>query len=113
MNIINPITDHEQWPSLPCHDQTQPILPPPFKKQTGRPRKVRKKGQDEVNVEGKVTRRGTEQSYSNCGDTTHNKMKCKKPPPDQPRNKQRTKRNNVKFIVFLQLLFYHLHKLLV
>ncbi|XP_012851412.1 PREDICTED: uncharacterized protein LOC105971112 [Erythranthe guttata] len=85
---INRVPDHSQWVTDASNEQ--PIMPPPFKKQPGRPKKLRKKGPDEISVGGKLTRNGITQTCSNCGDTTHNKRRCKKPPP--PVNNQKTRK---------------------
>lgn len=77
---INPIPDHSQWKS----DNSQVILPPVFKNQPGRPKKVRNKGADEISVGDRVTRKGLIQTCSNCGDTTHNRRKCERPPMNPP-----------------------------
>lgn len=77
---INPIPDHSQWKS----DNSQVILPPVFKNQPGRPKKVRYKGADEISVGDRVTRKGLIQTCSNSGDTTHNRRKCERPPMNPP-----------------------------
>ncbi|XP_012849887.1 PREDICTED: uncharacterized protein LOC105969659 [Erythranthe guttata] len=87
------LPDHSQWSIPSTQAESLPILPPPFKKQTGRPRKMRKRGYDEISVGGTVTRQGTVQTFSNCGDITHNKRRCKKPPSQKSRSAERP--NNV------------------
>lgn len=80
--IIMPVPDNSQWSEPSAHDKEEQLLPPVFKKKTGRPRKVRKKGLDEINIDGKLTRKGLIMSCSNCGDITHNTRRCEKPPPE-------------------------------
>ncbi|KAK4390198.1 hypothetical protein Sango_2083100 [Sesamum angolense] len=77
--IVNPILDQSQWSTYSDED-FQAIHPPPFKKLPGRPKKLRRKGVDEVDIGGRVTRKGIVQFFSNCGDTSHNRRRCKKPP---------------------------------
>ncbi|KAL0325076.1 UNVERIFIED_CONTAM: hypothetical protein Sradi_5076900 [Sesamum radiatum] len=77
--IVNPIPDQSQW-SVYSDEDFQAIHRPPFKKLPGRLKKLRRKGVDEVDIDGRVTRKGIVQSCSNCGDTSHNRRRCKKPP---------------------------------
>ncbi|KAL0453519.1 UNVERIFIED_CONTAM: hypothetical protein Slati_1330000, partial [Sesamum latifolium] len=43
------------------------VMPPPFKRLPGRPKKLRKKGADEINIGGRVTKRGSTMTCSKYG----------------------------------------------
>lgn len=79
-SIIFPVGDHNTWDvgDVEC------IQPPPYKRQPGRPKKARNEGLDEINNGGRVCKRGSVMSCSKCGDDTHNKASCKKPPMERP-----------------------------
>ncbi|KAL0354272.1 UNVERIFIED_CONTAM: hypothetical protein Sangu_1008500, partial [Sesamum angustifolium] len=42
------------------------VMLPPFKRLPGRPKKLRKKGTDEINIGGRVTKRGSTMTCSKC-----------------------------------------------
>ncbi|KAK4406519.1 hypothetical protein Sango_0658400 [Sesamum angolense] len=46
----------------------------------GRPKKFRKKGADEINIRGRVTKRGSTMTCSKCGKSDHYIRTCKNPP---------------------------------
>jgi hypothetical protein len=75
---------YNEWPI--DHD-VEPILPPIPKKQRGRPRKARRRGEDENEpIETtKVTRKGYGVRCGNCGQTGHNARSCRE--PDNPNKK--------------------------
>lgn len=79
-SVIHPVEDHNMWDMK----DGECIQPPPYKRQPGRPRKARRKGLDELNIGGRVSKRGITMSCSNCGETTHNKRSCKNPPKERP-----------------------------
>ncbi|KAL0464963.1 UNVERIFIED_CONTAM: hypothetical protein Slati_0383900 [Sesamum latifolium] len=87
--IIHPIPDPKYWIET-IEDRDEMIMPPLYRRQPGRPKKARKKSPDEVNNGGNITRRCTVIACSNCGETTHNKKTCKKPPQDKQVYKNQT-----------------------
>lgn len=72
---------------------------------------MRKNGPDEIIVGGKLTRKDITQTCSSCGDTTHNKRRCKKLPPPPPPpyvNNQKTRKRKVisfRFVMNYAFLF--------
>ncbi|KAH7854622.1 hypothetical protein Vadar_016027 [Vaccinium darrowii] len=79
------------WPKQP-HD---PIEPPPFRAKSGRPKKARRKGEDEPNNPFKVRKHHITLRCRQCGTFGHNKRTCKKPQEAWVKNtyygKQKTK----------------------
>jgi len=78
---ILPIVSIEQWPKT----SIEPPLPPIYKVQPGRPRKLRKRGIDETTKKesdsGKLTllkasRKGRKKKCGSCGTLGHNSRKC-------------------------------------
>ncbi|KAK4439984.1 hypothetical protein Salat_0333300 [Sesamum alatum] len=92
--IIHPIPDPKHWieesEEISQIDRDEMIMPPLYRRQPRRPKKARKKGPDEVNNGGNVTRKGTVMTCSNCGETTHNKKTCKKQLQDKQPHKNKT-----------------------
>lgn len=72
---INPIPDKTLWPQTEC----DPILPPPFRSTIGRPKKARRKGEDEPNNPYKVRKHSTTIMCRKCGQFGHNVRTCKTP----------------------------------
>ncbi|KAL0362126.1 UNVERIFIED_CONTAM: hypothetical protein Scaly_1167800 [Sesamum calycinum] len=56
------------------------VMLPPFKRLPGKPKKLRKMGTDEINIGGRVTKRGSTMTCSKCGKSDHNIRTCKNPP---------------------------------
>ncbi|KAH7855207.1 hypothetical protein Vadar_022329 [Vaccinium darrowii] len=71
--LIYPTNGSDLWKStgLP------PILPPPQRRPTGRPKKLRRREPDEPNKGVKLRRSGTTVVCKRCGRTGHNKRTCK------------------------------------
>ncbi|KAH7852996.1 hypothetical protein Vadar_031873 [Vaccinium darrowii] len=65
-------------------------LPPDVKKQAGRPKKLRKRGNDEPRESTTLKRRNTTTTCSQCGKLGHNKRSCK----GQPIPKKQTGRRS-------------------
>ncbi|KAK1429865.1 hypothetical protein QVD17_12148 [Tagetes erecta] len=78
LNVIQPITSSDLW--TPTTWPTT-LIPPKHHKPIGRPRKMRKKSLEEVQagfaVGGKMTRKGTTNKRSKCGNMGHNCRSCK------------------------------------
>ncbi|KAH7834908.1 hypothetical protein Vadar_020838 [Vaccinium darrowii] len=86
--IIYPLHGMDMW------TPTRVIgpLPPNVKKQAGRPKKLRKRGNDEPRDTTTLKRRNTTTTCSQCGKLGHNKRSCKGQPI--PR-KQTARRSNL------------------
>nr|XP_009804437.1 PREDICTED: uncharacterized protein LOC104249660 [Nicotiana sylvestris] len=70
---IQPVTNMEMWPST----QNPTVEPPVITKISGRPKKNRKRAQDEPKKKfGKISRKGTPMTCSNCKTVGHNKKGC-------------------------------------
>nr|XP_016486104.1 PREDICTED: uncharacterized protein LOC107806465 [Nicotiana tabacum] len=70
---IQPVTNMEMWPST----QNPSIEPPVITKMPGRPKKNRKRAQDEPKKKfGKRSRKGTPMICSNCKTLGHNRKGC-------------------------------------
>ncbi|KAM3218093.1 hypothetical protein P3L10_022622 [Capsicum annuum] len=78
---ILPIVSIDQWPKMGI----EPPLPPIYKAQPGRPKKIRKSGIDETTKKesdsGKLTllkasRKGRKKKCGSCGTSGHNSRKC-------------------------------------
>ncbi|OIT30213.1 hypothetical protein A4A49_22366 [Nicotiana attenuata] len=70
---IQPVTNMEMWPST----QNPTVEPPVITKMPGRPKKNRKKTQDEPKKKfGKRSRKGTPMTCSHCKTVGHNKKGC-------------------------------------
>ncbi|KAH7835706.1 hypothetical protein Vadar_029032 [Vaccinium darrowii] len=72
---INPLPDKTMWPKQPY----DPIEPPPVRAKSGRPKKARRKGEDEPNNPFKVRKHHITLRCRQCGTFGHNKRTCKKP----------------------------------
>jgi hypothetical protein len=74
-----------------------PILPPIPNKQSGKPRKLRKRGLDEneLNESVKVTRKGYDICYGNYGQKGHHARSCCQ--PNNPNRKKYAKRVRILF----------------
>jgi len=58
------------------------VLPPPIKKQLGRPKKARNKALEEITKDGAtINRKRTVIKCRNCGKARHNRVTCKVSPP--------------------------------
>lgn len=88
-----------------------PILPPPLRRPTGRPRKQRRKEPDEPKKGAKLRRSGTTVVCKKCGRTGHNKRTCKgvvggnKFLPGE--SSSQAKKRQVTFIVFYNSCGWH------
>ncbi|KAF7820809.1 uncharacterized protein G2W53_026264 [Senna tora] len=74
---IGPVPGEEYWPPTNCNQ----ILPPEYKTASGRPKKARKRAEDEpqnpfTNIN---TRKGVTTKCKNCGKPGHNYRSCKGP----------------------------------
>jgi hypothetical protein len=81
-SFIYPVNGPNMW----TQTDTQDILPPPQRRQPGRPKKRRAKDADEE-TKGKgarMTRRGFVIKCRNCGTAGHNKSRCPMPPREPP-----------------------------
>lgn len=82
-NKINPISGRTLWRKSPCPTT---LLPPLFHKQTGRPKKKRRRSQAELESQpaasfvtaGKLSRVGTSKICSKCKQSGHNAKGCGK-----------------------------------
>ncbi|XP_058189183.1 uncharacterized protein LOC131306774 [Rhododendron vialii] len=92
--IIYPLNGAEMWP----YTGVIGPLPPDVKKQSGRPKKQRKRAIDEPQSSTKLVRRNTTTTCAQCGQLRHNKRTCKGQPLPQNQNAGREKlpvrRNN-------------------
>ncbi|KAK7829127.1 hypothetical protein CFP56_029583 [Quercus suber] len=71
-----------------------PILPPPHRRQPGRPKNLRKRERDEPRNPYKMPRTNTQIRCSQCGVLGHNKRRCKDNEAlNQPRKKPVKKKN--------------------
>ncbi|XP_057772531.1 uncharacterized protein LOC130992076 [Salvia miltiorrhiza] len=76
---LEPIHGEKDWPI----DDQPPIIPPKFSKLPGRPKKLRKRDDDEVikDTANKLSRRGlVKMTCKTCGMTGHNKRSCRELP---------------------------------
>ncbi|OIT06972.1 hypothetical protein A4A49_61507, partial [Nicotiana attenuata] len=78
---ILPINSSAQWPKT----GVDPVLPPIYKTQPGRPKKLRKRGPDETSPKEpdlkkhnslKASRKGKKKNCGTCGKTGHNSRRC-------------------------------------
>ncbi|KAI8525266.1 hypothetical protein RHMOL_Rhmol13G0217400 [Rhododendron molle] len=69
---IKPIPDKSLWPQTKC----DPIMPPPLRVPIGRPKKARRKGEDEPNNPFKTRKHST---TTMCRQCRHNVRTCKTP----------------------------------
>lgn len=78
---ILPIVSFDQWPTIGI----EPPLPPIYKAQPGRPKKLRKRGIDETTQKEsdsrkltllKASRKGRKKKCGSCGNIGHNSRKC-------------------------------------
>ncbi|KAL0371236.1 UNVERIFIED_CONTAM: hypothetical protein Sangu_0441700 [Sesamum angustifolium] len=63
----------------------EPLKPPAMKKQRGRPKKLRRRGPDELSQSKVSTRKGLTHTCTKCLETGHNKNSCSN--PINPRSK--------------------------
>ncbi|XP_009771325.2 uncharacterized protein [Nicotiana sylvestris] len=78
---ILPINSSEECPKI----GVEPALPPIYKTQPGRPKKLRKRGSDETSSKeldhkkhnsSKTSRKGKKKNCGTCGKTGHNSRRC-------------------------------------
>ncbi|KAK9290403.1 hypothetical protein L1049_008572 [Liquidambar formosana] len=74
--MIYPIGDPTNWAASGC----EPVGPPPYRKAPGRPKKARKKGQDETPAGTAVNRKNNTVKCKNCKNFGHNSRSCKSTP---------------------------------
>ncbi|XP_058180558.1 uncharacterized protein LOC131299036 [Rhododendron vialii] len=72
---INPIPDKSLWPQTKC----DLIMPPLLRSTIGRPKKARRKGEDEPNNPYKVRKHSTTIMCRKCGQFGHNVRTCTTP----------------------------------
>ncbi|KAK7310502.1 hypothetical protein RJT34_08056 [Clitoria ternatea] len=83
--IIFPTCGKNMWETV----QTNPLQPPPFKRQPGRPKKSRRKDPSEKD-DIRMSRKGLKCKCSVCGATGHNKTTCPSKPPQEGTQTQQT-----------------------
>jgi len=90
---INPMPGPNDWP---IDRDVDPIEPPIPKTQRGRPKKLRRRGDDETvpDESTRVTRKGYDVCCGNCGKKVHNARSCKQ--PENPNRKKYPKRDRRK-----------------
>ena len=71
--MINPVPGDHDW----IETGLTPILPPKCRKQTGRPKKLRRRAADEPRNPYKVSRVGRVMTCQRCGGLRHNTRSCK------------------------------------
>jgi hypothetical protein len=76
-HIIYPVNGQSLWRRTEYTD----LLPPPIKRQPGRPKKNRRKDADEKRDEQQLKRAKYGMKCSRCKAEGHNKSTCKLPPP--------------------------------
>nr|XP_023877950.1 uncharacterized protein LOC111990411 [Quercus suber] len=81
---VYPTSGSNLWPQ----SNRDPILPPPHRRQPGRPKKLRKRECDEPRNPYKMPRTNTHIRCSQCGVLGHNKRRCK---DNEASNQQRKK----------------------
>ncbi|KAI8529818.1 hypothetical protein RHMOL_Rhmol11G0003500 [Rhododendron molle] len=69
--LINPIPDKSMWVRIEYED----IMPPPYRRKSGKPKKARKKGVEEALEE--MMKRGTVFKCRKCNQPSHNARTCK------------------------------------
>ncbi|KAH7859911.1 hypothetical protein Vadar_007022 [Vaccinium darrowii] len=75
-HILHPMNGQDMWEK----SGKPPIQPPEFKRQTGRPRKSRRREADEPRKNPlKLSRVGVKMTCQKCGKQGHNKRTCKAP----------------------------------
>ncbi|KAF7143885.1 hypothetical protein RHSIM_Rhsim05G0097900 [Rhododendron simsii] len=72
---IKPIPDKSLWPQT----DSDPIMPPPSRVPIGRPKKARRKGEDEPNNPFKTRKHSNTTMCRQCGQFGHNVRTCKTP----------------------------------
>ncbi|KAH7844045.1 hypothetical protein Vadar_023666 [Vaccinium darrowii] len=82
-HILHPMNGQDMWEK----SGKPPIQPPEFKRQTGRPRKSRRREADESRKNPfKLSRVGVKMTCKKCGKQGHNKRTCKSPVQINPVN---------------------------
>ncbi|XP_058186543.1 uncharacterized protein LOC131303610 [Rhododendron vialii] len=74
-HMMKPILDKSLWPQT----QYDPIMPPPLRVPIGRPKKARRKGEDEPNNPFKTRKHSTTTMCRQCGQYGHNVKTYKTP----------------------------------
>ncbi|XP_058212292.1 uncharacterized protein LOC131324362 [Rhododendron vialii] len=74
-DMINPIPDQSLW----VHTNSDPIMPPILRKQSGRPRKSRRKAADEPKYPERIRKHYESLRCGNCSEFGHNTRTCKAP----------------------------------
>ncbi|KAH7842659.1 hypothetical protein Vadar_007781 [Vaccinium darrowii] len=82
--LINPVPDHSTWLRIEYDD----IMPPPYRRKTGRPRKLRRRGEDETNNPKQrkrpwIRKKPEVMRCSRCKTVGHNVRSCKAVVPSQ------------------------------
>ncbi|XP_058224864.1 uncharacterized protein LOC131334019 isoform X1 [Rhododendron vialii] len=85
--IIYPMNGADMWPKTGVIGP----LPPNVKIQSGRPKKLRKRGPDEPQIDTKLKRRNTTTTCAQCGNLGHNKRTCKGQPVTENQGTTRAK----------------------
>ncbi|XP_020114544.1 uncharacterized protein LOC109728535 [Ananas comosus] len=71
--MIMPLPDSSMWPKVGI----EPIMPLPYRRQLGRPKKVRKRAVDEPK-KGTISTEGKKYRYKKCKEFRHNTRSCTK-----------------------------------
>lgn len=74
--MIHPILDHTMWTTI----EGDPLEPPPLRRLPGRPRKNRRREEDEPPAGTSVVKRSHTLKCTNCGYFGHNKRTCQRAP---------------------------------
>ncbi|KAH7856453.1 hypothetical protein Vadar_001565 [Vaccinium darrowii] len=85
-NIMHPMNGPDMWEK----SGKDPIKPPHFTRQPGRPRKARRREADELAKKTfKLSKRGVKMTCRKCGKQGHNSRTCKAPVTAFPRDPER------------------------
>ncbi|KAF7802178.1 putative transcription factor interactor and regulator CCHC(Zn) family [Senna tora] len=71
--VVNPSNDPNMWPPTSYDD----VLPPPYRKPTGRPKKrIRKENDEQTKSASSMSLKGSTQRCGTCGKQGQNKRSC-------------------------------------
>ncbi|KAL0431204.1 UNVERIFIED_CONTAM: hypothetical protein Sradi_0746400 [Sesamum radiatum] len=83
-HMINPVPGMHDFEESPLGK----VAPPSVKSKVGRPKKVRRRDQNDIRETGRVSRKGLTHTCGICLRTGHNKRSCKNPPHPNLRETQ-------------------------